>query len=290
MPFPAGGNIGRLYDETVITSSGYFGIDGDKLYYERAGGSPTTIVLLHEGVANLRMWDDQAPAFAEKYSVLRYDFRNYGKSSSASSEFSGHEDLRAILDHLGIDRAVLLGASMGGGIALDFALTYPERTIALIPVAAGLNGFESPNDPALEERWKKLLAAYNSGDKELATEICCQTWFDGPKRKPGDTDVGIRARARMMMHDVVQRPDPGKEIEPTPLEPTTATRLGEISAPTLVIFADGDQLAIADASVEIAAKVPGAKLEVMHGPGHLPNMELPDEFNRLVLDFLASVA
>lgn len=274
----------------MSTKTGYVDVNGDKLYYEQDGAGPVTIVLFHEGVANLRMWDDQVPALAEKYGVLRYDVRNYGKSDSATSAYTAHEDARAVLDHLGAGRVALVGASMGGGIALDFALTYPERVAALVPVAAGVNGFESPNEASLKARWKLLLEAYNSGDKELAAEICCQTWFDGPKRTPENTDSAVRERAKAMMREMVLRPEPDPEIEPTPLDPTTCARLDEIVAPTLVIVADGDQPLILDASEEIARRVPGAKKAVMHGPGHLPNMEQPAEFNRLVLEFLASAA
>src|SRR5512147_367629 len=114
----------------------------DDLYYEIAGeGHP--LVLIHGGLVNSGLWDDQFEVFARQYRTLRYDVRGFGKSLAPTAYFSNHGDLRDLLDFLGFRRACVLGLSMGGSIAIDFTLTYPDRAAALLPVASGLSGYRT---------------------------------------------------------------------------------------------------------------------------------------------------
>src|SRR5512147_2094059 len=114
----------------------------DDLYYEIAGeGHP--LVLIHGGLVNSGLWDDQFEVFAGHYRTLRYDVRGFGKSKSPTSYFSNHSDLRDLLDYLGIQQVYVLGLSMGGMIAIDFTLAYPNHVAALLPIAAGLSGYHS---------------------------------------------------------------------------------------------------------------------------------------------------
>jgi 3-oxoadipate enol-lactonase len=106
--------------------SGFAEVNGASLYYESLGqGEP--VVLLHAGIADGRMWDEQFGTFAEGYRVVRYDRRGFGRSAMVDGTYSHHDDLRGVLDHLGIEHASFVGCSMGGGAAIDFALGHPER-------------------------------------------------------------------------------------------------------------------------------------------------------------------
>ena len=117
-----------------------------RLAYEVEGeGHPLT--LIHAGLAHLRMWDEQVPAFAERYRVIRYDTRGFGRTTTDDVEFSNRDDLRALLDHLGVERTHLLGLSRGAQIALDFTLESPERVSSLVWVAGGVGGFGGPEPP-----------------------------------------------------------------------------------------------------------------------------------------------
>src|SRR5690606_6601331 len=138
----AGGNM----------STGFADINGARLYYEVAGEGPA-LVLLHAGICDSRMWDDQFAAFAKHYRTVRYDLRGYGQSNPVAGRFAHYEDLRALLDHLGIERAYLIGVSFGGMIAIDFTLTYPQRVAGLILVGTGVDGYYNPaiTEPAEAE-------------------------------------------------------------------------------------------------------------------------------------------
>jgi pimeloyl-ACP methyl ester carboxylesterase len=117
--------------EAQRIDTGFAQVSGAPLYYEIAGaGHP--LVLIHEGIADSRMYDDQFGAFAQRYRVIRYDVHGFGRSGIPAGPFSGHEALHDLLHVLGVERTYLLGMSMGGGIAIDFTLTYPTMVDALI--------------------------------------------------------------------------------------------------------------------------------------------------------------
>lgn len=253
------------------------------LYYEIAGtGQP--LVLIHGGLVNSGLWDDQFEVFAQQYRVLRYDVRGFGKSKPPAAYYSNHGDLRDLLDFLGIEQTAVLGLSMGGSIAIDFALTYPDRVTALIPVAAGLGGYQMRDDSPLRA---ELHEAYDSGDKPRAVELSLQMWTDGPFRTPDQVDAAAREKIRVMTVHTFDLPDTGNWLQP--LKPPAIDRLAEIHAPTLFIVGDQDApdiLAIGDL---IVANVPGARRAVIASTAHHLNVEQPDEFNRIVLDFLQSL-
>src|SRR5689334_19941744 len=113
--------------------SGTAEVNHTRLYYEVAGSGPP-LVLIHGFDLDTRMWDDQFEVFAQHYRVVRYDVRGFGKSARPTEPYAHEEDLKALLDYLGIAQAHIVGMSMGGGIAIDFTLTYPEMTRTLILV------------------------------------------------------------------------------------------------------------------------------------------------------------
>src|SRR5690242_4972987 len=121
--------------------AGYAPVENGQLYYEVAGeGYP--LVLIHAGIANSRMWDAQVEAFAQRYRVIRYDTRGFGKTRTEETSYSNRQDLYDLLNHLGVEKAYVLGLSRGGQIAIDFTLEHPKMVAALIPVAAGFSGFD----------------------------------------------------------------------------------------------------------------------------------------------------
>ena len=119
---------------------GFAHVNGTSLYYEVAGtGQP--LVLIHGFSLDTRMWNDQVEVFAEQYQVIRYDLRGFGQSALPTTvPYSHPDDLHALLAYLGIDQAFILGLSLGGAVAVDFAVTYPDATAALIATDAALIG------------------------------------------------------------------------------------------------------------------------------------------------------
>lgn len=257
-------------------------VNGVELYYEVLGeGAP--LVLVHAGIADGRMWEAQVDAFSSRYLTVRHDMRGFGRSTMSPGPYAHHADLRALLDALGVGKASFVGCSQGGGAVLDFVLENPGRVEKLVLVGSAVGGFEFDEEPP--EQWDELVAADEAGDLERVSELEVRMWVDGPRRGPDAVDPAVRDLVREMNLIALQNEalELGEEQEP---ETPAATRLAEIRAPTLVLVGDEDRprpLAAADLLTE---SIPNARKAVMSGTAHLPNMERPQEFNRLVWDFL----
>ncbi|CAG7642380.1 alpha/beta fold hydrolase [Paenibacillus allorhizosphaerae] len=125
-----------------LIRSGYAELHDGRLYFETAGSGEYAIIFIHGMGLDHRMWDDQFEPFSRQYTAIRYDVRGYGKSTMPEKEpYSHQNDLKWLLDRIGIIQAALVGISMGGGIALDFALDYPECVSSLILSNSALNGY-----------------------------------------------------------------------------------------------------------------------------------------------------
>jgi pimeloyl-ACP methyl ester carboxylesterase len=258
-------------------------INGVRMHYDVQGEGPP-LVLLHEGIADLRMFDDQMPAFAPHFRVVRYDVRGFGQTPDPPGDYTEHGDLRALLEYFSVERAHVLGMSRSGRLAIDFAITYPEMVDKLVLVAPAMSGFDYPADPASDELDERADAARASGDFELAAQTEAQLWAYGPGRTADDVDRGFRERIVQLIRETVAI-EPG-EGEGHAAEPPAAGRLGEITARALVIIGEHDVKPLFAVVEALERGVPGIRRVDMRGTAHVPNMEKPDEFNRIVLDFL----
>lgn len=270
-----------------MSETGWLETDGARLYYE-VDGEGHALTLIHAGVANLRQWDPQVPAFAERYRVIRYDTRGYGRTTTQNVSFSNRADLAALLDHLGVASTYLLGTSRGGIIAIDFTLERPERVDALIPVAAGISGFEA--EPTAEESafWHEYERRWEAKDWDWIVDTETAVWVDGP----GQARDRLPPSLREQVHDWIAaayRDHGSEEPEAQPLDPPADQRLGEIRVPTLVMVGDLDTSDTQAAGRRLATEIPDARLKTFEGVAHMVNLERPDRFNRLVLDFLAEL-
>lgn len=267
-------------------ASGWAAVNGTRLWYETFGiGHP--LVLIHAGIADSRMWDEQCEAFARQYQVVRYDLRGFGKSAAATGPFSHVEDLAQLLTFLRIPSAYLLGSSMGGQVAIDFTLEHPSAVDALIRVSSGV-GQRSPS-PALIAGWREVEAAIKAGDVARGVELELQMWVDGPRRGSDQVDPSVRDRVRMMDRALLERAA-AEEGVPDEIDPPAIERLAEVRVPTLIVVGDqdvDDVLSIADV---LATGIRRAGKIVVPGTGHMLNMEQPETFNRLVLDFLHDIS
>lgn len=126
--------------DNLSVDTGFVLVDGGRLFYESAGEGEN-IVLLHDGMVNREIWDEQFPLLAKTYRVVRYDRRGYGKSSDPETRYSHIEDLNRLFIQLNIDKAIIFGMSSGGRLAIDFTLTYPEKVNGLVLVGAVVSGF-----------------------------------------------------------------------------------------------------------------------------------------------------
>src|SRR5262249_5745771 len=270
-----------------MSQTGYVDSNGARLYYEVAGSGPA-LVFNHAGIADSRMWDDQFDAFAQHHRVARYDTRGFGKSTFPATPFALHEDLHALLQQLRIPRSMFIGCSMGGSTILDFALVYPEMVTALVLVGAGLSGF--PNSEEHKDLFEQMEAAITSGDFERANAMEVHLWVDGPNRTPEQVNPAVRERVREMNRIPYERNESDNWRLGQQLDPPAYGRLSEIAVPTLVIVGDQDVANIQRIADALSSGIPGARKVVMQNTAHVPNMERPDEFNRIVLDFLDTLA
>jgi 3-oxoadipate enol-lactonase len=272
-----------------MMQTGYAELNDTTLYFEIAGeGRP--LVLLHGGLVDRRLWDDQFAVFAQHYKVIRYDMRGFGDSGLLKADmkpYSLRQDLYALLQFLGIEKTYLIGLSMGGGLAVDFTLEHPEMVDALITVGAGVSGFKfGDTDNPL---WAEADEAFKQHDIARAVEITLRVWTDGPLRSPEEVDPAVRERVRVMSTHNFSRPDDENAPEPVEMEPPAISRLSEIHAPTLIVVGDKDVRDILTIADILEKGIAGAKKVVIAGTAHHLNMEKPGEFNRAVLDFLGGL-
>jgi pimeloyl-ACP methyl ester carboxylesterase len=176
---------------------------------------------------------------------------------------------------------------MGGSLSVDFTLQYPEMVDALITVGAGLSGYEE-EDPELKAKEEEMEEAFNRGDIARSVEISLQRWTDGPFRTPQQVNPQVRERVRAMTTHNIERGD-DEEVRPQHIEPPAAGRLLEIHVPTLIIVGSEDVELILSIANKLEREIVGAKKVVIPRTAHHLNMEKPQEFNRVVIEFLEQV-
>lgn len=264
------------------TTGGYAQLDVGTIYYEVAGdGAP--LVLGHAGFVDSRMWDDQWRSLAARFRVVRYDMRGYGRSGPLDGPINRRAELMQLLAHLGIARATLVGCSLSGEAMLDVAIERPGLVAALVVVSAVPSGFALQGAPP--RYLMEMFAAIGQGDHELASELMNRIWVDGPFREPGEVDPQVRAHAAVMNRAALAN---GALLQPpgSPLDPPAAQRLDAVQAPTLIIAGALDHPEILRAADVMAHTIPQVQQRILPGCAHLPNMERPAEFDRLLLEFL----
>jgi 3-oxoadipate enol-lactonase len=276
---------GSLAGGELKPKTGFIDVGTAQIYYEEMGtGKP--LVMIHGGLLDRRMWDDQFAVFAGSYRVIRYDARGHGQSKAPSGTYSHHEDLKKLLDGLKVEKATIMGLSMGGYIAIDFALAYPDRVSALVLAAPGLTGYDLESE-ALKKNSEALNKAAQANDLKMFVEYFQRSWTDGPSRTPEKVDPAVREKVRQMAAGTLQNwNDESREKR---LEPAAIGRLAEIRVPTLTVVGDLDMPDILEIVGLIEKNVKGARKEVIKGVAHMVSMERPGKFNRIVLDFLSGL-
>jgi pimeloyl-ACP methyl ester carboxylesterase len=269
-----------------VSANGMVDIGNGQLYYEIDGSGPT-VVLLHGGMLDLRMWDSQVKPLTQHFRVLRYDARGHGRSDPIEGEHSHYDDLFRLMNTLEIEKAAIVGLSLGGRTAIDFALEHPDRVSALVPVAPGLSGWKFGRDPVLVKHWQGMQEAAQDGEFSDAdyVEWFQKSWTDGPKRKPDEVPADVREKVRMMALATAEKPRQSGEY----VEANAVNRLNEIRAPTLAIVGDLDMQDIIDIAKLVETEVENAQMVTIPGVAHMVNMEAPDEFNRRLLVFLKNL-
>lgn len=271
----------------VPSETGFADVNGARLRYEVAGdGHP--LVFVHAGIADSRMWDEQFAVFAKQYRAVRYDMRGFGQSQPVPGNFSFSADLHGLLQHLGIEQTHLIGCSMGGATIIDFALEHPDIVTALVPVCSAPSGMPDGDEGELPPIIQELIAAHQVGDLDRMNDLEVRLWVDGLYRTPDQVDARVRERVGEMNRVALHNATLATSTE-QPLDPPAADRLGEVNVPTLVVVGDLDVPTTQQVATRMLEQISGAQRVVIENTAHLPNMERPDEFNRIVLDFLRAL-
>lgn len=230
------------------------------------------------------MWDEQFQLFAKGYRVIRFDVRGYGRSSRPTSSFSDCDDLRALLKHLEVQKAHIVGVSNGGRIALDFAVRYPEMADSLVLAGTGVKGYEAsgPDEERVWDEFDKQMKGQEDAIKE--NRLADAAKIDaGLQPRPHPREIDFSTSPLDNSH--VQKDNPGKlQVSP---EPPAFKRLSEIHAPTLIIIGDRDVPGMRFISDQVHSRIPGSKKLVINGADHIVNMSKPEEFNNALVKFLA---
>lgn len=269
--------------------TGFVETNGTILYYEMMGeGHP--FVLLHGGYMDMRMWDDQFAIFSQNYHVIRYDIRGFGKSALPQVPYADWQDLFNLLKFLDVEKAYLLGLSLGGVIALDFTLMYPEMVDALILVGSPVSGYPVElmfTQEQLEQqikRWQPFEQARYERDIPRMVNLL----MDDETLVPSSKYPSARQRVRDNLSEYsfawVLDPAPKQELVPPAFE-----RLNEIHVPTLIIVGSEDHFQLHKSADKLEQDIVGARRVIISETHHMPNMEKPEEFNSIVHDFLKSL-
>ncbi len=257
----------------------FVSINGRDYYVELAGSGPP-VVLLHAGIADSRMWDRQFDAFAAGHTVLRYDQPGYGRTAPTPGPFTPREELRLLLDTLGIERASLVGCSMGSRAALDFALRYPDRVDRLVLTSPSVNGFRYTGPPSPLSA--QIDAAELDDDLARVNELEIQMWVDGPRRRPEQVAPWVRQLA-LEMNAVALANEGVAQEQPAP---SVEGRLHTLRPPTLLVVGQEDTPWTRATATWLMRYLEGARRVDLPDAGHLPNMEQPEAYNAAVLAFL----
>lgn len=252
----------------------------DMAYSEVGRGAP--VVLLHAGIADRAMWEDVTPMLAERFRVIACDLRGFGETPLPDGPFVYAADVAALLDELEIERAHVVGVSMGGHVALDLALARPGFVDRLVLVGAGIDGWQ--HDPDLVDAWAEEEAAFERGDLDEVAWLNVRTWVDGPDRDESSVPTALRRRVYEMQRAALDLENPA--ATGGWLTPSRRERLGDVVAPTLVLVGALDQRDFRKIARFLAAEIPGATFEELPGVAHLPPLERPEAFARTVLGFL----
>jgi 3-oxoadipate enol-lactonase len=246
-------------------------------------GEGSWVVLCHALACDLHMWDEQLPVLRERFRVLRFDIRGHGASSVPAPPYGFDQlvgDIDGLFTAIGIERAHLVGISLGGMVAQEFALAHRQRVASLV-----LCDTTSRYPEGTDRIWEERIATVRAQGMEPLVEATLERWFTSPFRA-ARPDVMAKIGA------MIRRTSPDGYTGCGAAVPTidTTMRLNAIACPTLVVVGEHDAGTPVAMAQTIQRSIPGAELKVIESASHLCNIEQPEAFNAVLLDFLTRAA
>lgn len=250
-------------------------------------GNGMPVVFLHAGVCDHRMWLNQVDAVSHAgFRAIAYDRRGFGEATSPDEPFRHLDDLAAVLDGLEIDAAVLAGCSLGGGLAIDFALSSPERVLGLVPVCTAITGGDMAFSGNDEEVEMCLFDVEKRGVIEEQLPADAAAWLDGPRSPEGRVGGALRELFLEMDRVALTK---GQGLTQQSRPPSARDRMGEIDQTALLVVGELDFNYIIARHEALSEDIRDAFAVIIEGTAHLPNFERPDLFNPLLLEFLDTI-
>lgn len=262
-----------LWEEVMIPGTPSLSVD--------RMGEGELVVFMHGIGGNKRNWHDNLPYFAEHFHAVAWDARGYGASEDYEGPLtfsSFADDLVRVIDHFGVRRAHIVGLSMGGRIAMDFAERYPERLGALV-LCATHRGFSHFSDEKKEEFIRLRKEPLVNGGETTDIAVPVARTLIGPNASEEAFAKLVDSMQRLHKESYI------KSLEATVMS-DSHSRLHEIKVPTLVVVGTQDRLTTPEIAEEIRAEIPQSRLITIEGAGHLVNIEEPGKFNTEVRKFL----
>lgn len=254
---------------------------------EPLAGSGADVLLIHAGVTDRRSWKPLIEALKGQARIVAYDARGFGDTTYETEPYSRHGDALTVMDAAGVDTAVVVGCSMGGGTAIDLALADPGRVVALVLIGSAVSG--APYPDITQEPTASIVKAAEeaeaTGDIDEVNRLEARLWLDGPAAPEGRVGGGVRGLFLEMNGRALRAPDPGNRVEPGDAWP----RLHEISVPTLVLVGDLDLPDIQEIDEQLAQRIEGARFVKLHGVAHLPHLEGDENCLNEITSFLATI-
>jgi pimeloyl-ACP methyl ester carboxylesterase len=259
--------------------------EGCDLAGERWPGGAPLVVLLHEGVSDRRGWRQVAERLAPQVTAMAYDRRGFGESGVSAAPFSHVEDLLAVLDQQGTGRSWLVGASAGGGLALDATLLAPDRVAGLVLFGTAVSNAPEPAlDPGTEQLGELLDAAIAAGDLAEVNRLETWLWLDGPSSPEGRVAGEARALA-LDMNAIILRNGAPEDEGSSGVD--AWHRLDEIQVPVTIACGELDVPFLIARSRELAGLLRNGRYRELPGMAHQPYLEQPGQVADLVLGAVA---
>lgn len=268
--------------------SGYIKVNDGYLYYEEAGqGEP--LIFIHGHSLDCRMWNKQFYEFAQSYRVIRYDLRGYGKSSAQSEDFqfTHVEDLVELIDSLHIDKAHIVGLSLGGYIGADMLGWFPERMLSACLISGNVRKSKGPSEPMTADEAAKRDMEIDAL-KRKGIDVMKKEWFEGLIQSGGSRKDSIRKDLWVMINDWSAWQPLHKEVRVTAgMDAFEELRKKQPEVPVLILEGRSENNRFSR-HPEILDCLPNARMVVIDDCGHMLSMERPEEFNAILKDFICS--
>ncbi len=259
---------------------GFLRINDAQIYYEQAGAGDC-IILIHGFAMDTRIWDRQFDLLARHHRVVRYDLRGFGRSDLPEAPYSTLDDLRVMMDRLSIEKATIVGISLGGSLAVEFALTYPERITSLVLAGSTLRGYPFSDDYIMEFLHYRKIA------RREGIAVAQSAMLGNPLLKCVAKNPALFAPVEAMIRDYSGfhwlKHDPHKVFYPPVME-----RLGEVACPVQIVVGQRDIPDIRAIAERLSREIGHARMVEIPNVGHMVNIEATEQFNRIVLDFIST--